>query len=400
MTKSLFNCVKQCFLVATCLAFVNLDAKTLELEINSESAILMNAETGAILFEKKPHVLRYPASTTKVATALFALTKASDKLNTLITAEHDAVASISEAAMKKSNYTVPAYWLIPGGTHIGIKKGEELTLETLLYGLLIASGNDAGNVIAQYVGGTIPNFIRELNAYLREIGCKNTTFYNPHGLHHPKHQTTAYDMAIIMKEALKIPKFCEIISTVRYTRPKTNKQEPTVLLQSNKMLRKGKHYYEKTIGGKTGYLSTANHTLVVAAKNGDRTLIAVLLNAEKNNTFVDAINLFEAAFNQPKIQRVILKKGHQKFELALEGASKPIPTYIEKDITLEYYPAEEPKVQCLLAWKSVIPPIKKDQLVGEIVIQSKEGEMIQKIPLLAEEEVSATWKWKLKHPFG
>lgn len=376
-------------------------AKTLDLSVHAESAILMNADTGAILFEKNPHTLCYPASVTKIATAIFALNKVGDKLETLIAAEQDAVASISEEAKKRSHYTVPAYWLVPGGSHIGIKRGEELSLEALFYGLMVASGNDAANVIAQYTGGTISDFMRSLNAYVKEIGCKNSTFYNPHGLYHPKHQTTAYDMALIMKEALKNRKFCEIISTVRYTRPKTNKQEPTVLLQTNKMLRKGKYFYPKAIGGKTGYLAAANHTLVVAAKEGERTLIAVLLNSkERNDVFADAIEMFETAFKQPKVQRLFFKKGHQKFELELNGAVKAIPTYIENDIALDYYPAEEPTIKCLLAWKSLMPPIKKGQVVGEILLQSREGETLQKVPLFAEEDISATWNWRLKHPFG
>lgn len=393
--------LRSLFVILSLFACETLQAVPLALSVHAESAILMNADTGVILYEKQANKQRYPASVTKIATAAFALHKAGDKLDQMITAEQDSVASISEEAIRKSRYTVPAYWLIPGGTHIGIKRGEELSLYSLLNGLMIASGNDAANVIAQHVGGTIPNFIKDLNVYLKSIGCKNTTFYNPHGLYHPDHKTTAYDMAIIMREALKNPIFREIIATVRFTRPTTNKQESSVLLQSNKMMRKGKYFYAKAIGGKTGYLSIANHTLVVAAKDEDRTLIAVLLKSkERNDTFLDATKMFETAFNQPKVERIMLKKGPQKFTLDLAGSSKAIKTYISDDLKVAYYPAEELKTKCLLTWKSLTPPVEKDQEVGELRLVTERGQVLQVVPLLAEEDVPATWVWTLRHPFG
>jgi len=387
-------------LFVLCLLCMELQAKPLTLNVEAEAAILMNADTGVILYEKQAHTLHYPASITKIATASYALKVAGNKLDQIIAADQDSVASISEEARKKSKYTVPAYWLIPGGSHIGIKKDEELSLKDLLYGTLVASGNDAANVIAQYVGGTIPQFMKELNQYLQEIGCQHTTFYNPHGLFHPKHQTTAYDMALVMCEALKNPTFCEMISTVRYTRPKTNKQESTVLLQTNKLIRKGQYNYPKAIGGKTGYLSAAGYTLVVAAEHEGRTLIAVLLGCnDSNERFSEAIKMFEAAYTQPKVQRILLRKGSQKFTLDLDGASSSISTYIKDDLILDYYSAEEPSIKCLLYWAKLHPPIAKDQPVGEIHIINSEGTPLQKATLFADSDVSATWFWRLRHPF-
>lgn len=385
------GCLFVCFFQFQCLL-----AENLSLKVQAESAILMNAETGAILYEKNAKVLQYPASITKIATASYGLKMAGNQLETPITAEQDAVVSISEEARRKANYSQPAYWLVPGGSHIGIKKGEILTLKDLLYGLMVASGNDAANVIAQYIGGTIPDFMISLNRYLKEIGCEKTTFYNPHGLYHPKHQTTAYDMAIMMREALKNPKFCEIIGTVRYTRPKTNKQEPTVLVQTNRLMRKGQYYYPKAIGGKTGYLAIAGHTLVVAAKQEDRTLIAVLLKSkERGDMFLDAIKMFDTAFNQPKVQRTLLKAGPQQFSLDLKGAAKSISTALSEDLIIDYYPAEEPKLKCFLSWSIKEPPVMKGQQVGELQLQSPDGKVVRTIPLLAQEDVSTTWLYTL-----
>lgn len=386
----------------TCLP-VPVDAEPLVLSVNAEAAILMNADTGAILYEKNSRELHFPASITKIATAIYVLQKKGNNLDVKITAEQEVLGSVSEDVKRRSNYATPSYILVNGGTHIGIKKGEILSLKDLLYGIMLASGNDASNVVAHYVGnGSIPQFMNELNAYLQLIGCKSTTFQNPHGLHHPKHQTTAYDMAILTREALQNPQFRQIVSTVRYTRPKTNKQEASLLVQSNLLLRPGKLFYPKAIGVKTGHLALARNTFVGAAKDGDRTLIAVLLKVqERKDMFKDAVKMFEMAFSQPKVQRTLLKRGPQKFTLNLPGAKQPIATHLQEDVTLEYYPAEEPKVKCLLAWnRALILPIEKDAIVGELSVLLESGQILQKIPLKAQEQVDATFWHNIKTTFS
>lgn len=374
----------------------------LTLNVNAEAAILMNADTGAVLYEKNSHQLHYPASTLKIATAVYALQKgAADQMDDMIAADQDCIGTVKEEAIRKSNYTMAPHLLIPDGSHIGIKRGETLSLKDLFYGMMVASGDDAANVIAKYVGGTIPDFMEGMNAYLKQVGCQSTTFYNPHGLHHPKQQTTAYDMAILTREALKNPHFCEMVATVRYTRPKTNKQEPSTLVQTNRLLRTGTYFYPKAIGVKTGYYSLAGHNLVAAARDGDRTLIAVLLKTnERKDIFIDAKKMFEAAFSQPKVQRVLLHKGVQKFALDLAGAEKTVSSYIKDDVTLEYYPAEEPAVKCLLVWnKELELPVAKDQPVGEVVMKTEGGSIMRKIPLYATEDVNPTWTHRLKSLF-
>ncbi|MEM1283363.1 MAG: D-alanyl-D-alanine carboxypeptidase family protein, partial [Chlamydiota bacterium] len=326
-------------------------ANSLDLNISAESAILINANTGDVLFEKNAHTQHYPASITKVATALYTLHVYHDKLDTLIEAEHDAVASVAKEAKKRSNYTLPAHWLEPGATHIGIKRNEQLSLRDLLYGMLISSGNDASNVIAQFIGGSVSNFMTDLNNHLVELGCSQTKFCNPHGLHHPKHLTTAYDMALITKEAMKSPDFREIVKTVRYTRPKTNKQSASTLIQTNRLLRKGKNYYNKAIGVKTGWTSDAMNTLVASAEHNGRTLIAVLIKVKERDTiFQEAKLMFETAFNQPLVQRVLLKAGLQRYVLKHPEASREVTTYIAKDVCIDFYPAEEPNLKCKLSW--------------------------------------------------
>lgn len=389
------------FVVVLGLAKAHLCAEQLSCNVDAESAILMNADTGAILFEKNAHVLRFPASITKIGTAAYALSKNRDKLDEIVVVEQEAIVSISEEKRRRGNYAAPAYWMVPGGTHIGLKKGEEMSMRDLMYGMMIASGNDAANVIAQHVDGSIPTFIEKMNAYLKDLGCTQTTFYNPHGLHHPKHQTTAYDMAIMTREAMKDPTFRQIVSTVRYPRPKTNKQESITLVQTNRLLKKGKYYYPKAIGVKTGSHSNAGCTLVSAAKNGDRTLIAVVLKCkERDETLRDSIALYEAAFNQPKVKRVLLKSGPQDFRLDLPGASDAITTLIPEDVSIEYYPAEEPRVKCYLLWTTTEPPVSQGDPVGELQLKTDDGKILQKVPLLAQADVNSTWMWSIKQTFS
>jgi serine-type D-Ala-D-Ala carboxypeptidase (penicillin-binding protein 5/6) len=372
----------------------------LDLDVSAESAILINADTGAILFEKNARQQLYPASITKVATALYTLHVYQDKLDTMIKAEHDAVASIAKEAKKRSNYTLPAHWLEPGATHIGIKRNEVLSLRDLLNGMLISSGNDASNVIAQYIGGSVSNFMEDLNLYLKEIGCSQTNFCNPHGLHHPKHVTTAYDMAVISMKAMKYPVFREIVKTVRFTRPKTNKQSPTTLIQTNRLLRKGKSHYNKAIGIKTGWTSDAMSTLVASAEYKGRTLIAVLIRVkEREKIFQEAKMLFETAFNQPLVQRVLLRTGPQRYVLKHPEASKPVRSYLKNDVCLDFYPAEEPNLKCNLKWLSMNMPVAKDQHVGDMLISNAEGKLLQTVPLFAVQDVRGSWNYWLKSFF-
>lgn len=372
----------------------------LQVEIESEGAILVNASTGAILYEKNANELYYPASITKIATTLYVLHEKESELSHVVAAEQESIASIGSDAKKRSNYTMPAYWIEKGSTHMGIKKGEEFTLKDLLSGVMIASANDASNVVAQWVGGSIPDFIERLNEYVQSLGCKNTHFTNPHGLHHPEHQTTPYDMAIMTREAMKNPIFREMVSSGKFIRPKTNKQESTVLLQTNRLIRKGKYYYPEAIGVKTGYTSIARHTLVAAAKRGDRELIAVLMKCnESGQAFNDAIKLFDAAFSQNKVQKTLIKSGPQKFNYTFQGIEKPIKTYTKNSIVLNYYPAEEPKVKCYLQWLPLKLPILKDQQVGEILLSNAEGTIVQKVPLYATEEIEENWLQWIKNFF-
>lgn len=376
----------------------SIQAEKLKVDLLSESAILMNLETGKILYEKEAYRKQYPASITKVATAAYVLKILNNNhLEKVIKADQDSVASISEEAKRKSGYTFPSHWIEAGSSHMGIKLGEELTIKDLLYGLMVVSANDAANILAKTVGKTHEQFMDGMNAYVRSLGCKDTNFTNAHGLHHPKHVSTAYDMAIITVEALKNPLFREIVKTVRYMRPKTNKQEKSILLQHNRLLKKGDLYYSKAIGVKNGKTTHSGTTLIAAAKDGERTLIAVLLKGkEKNDSYKDAITLFEAAFNQPKMERTLLKSGKQAYKLTVRGAEKEVTTFSDKEIKISYYPAEEPIIKAYLNWETPQLPINKGDKVGEVMI-TLDGVFYKKTDLYASEVVKGTLLHRIKN---
>lgn len=400
--------VKKCsFLIFTFL--LHLSLFSLEVNLISDAAILINAETGAILFEKNSSQKFYPASITKIATALYALNQVGNDLELDVEAKAEAIASILPSAKRKSNYKMPSHWVEVASNHIAIKKGEVLSLKSLLYAMMLESANDASNVIAQYVGGTISNFVKEVNSYLKYIGCKETNFTNAHGLHHPDHQTSARDMALIARTAMQNPIFREIVATVKYSVPASNKQPTRVLIQHNALLKKGSLYYPKATGIKTGGTSDALSTLVASAKHGDRSLIAVVLHCSKaKDTFVDVKNLFEAAFQEEKHLAKLINSGLQSYTLKMKGSDHLLKTYSKEDVAFSYYPSEVPKIKMQLKWNELSLPIEKDASVGSLLFTNETGATLKELVLYAQNSVgpslshrieSSIEKWKKKGLF-
>ncbi len=382
---------------------LKINAQPLEVDISSDKAILINSDTGQVLFEKNSTKTGYPASITKVATAIYALSLFTENLENEIVAEQEAVASISPQAKRKGSYKNPPWWIETGATHIGIKKGESIRLRDLFYAILVASANDAVNIVAQHYGsGSIETFMKGLNQYLNSIGCIDTNFLNPHGLHHPDHKTTPRDMALIAREALKNSFFREIVSTKIYTIPKTNKQPSRTIVQTNQLLKKSPYTYEFASGIKTGYTSDAGHNLVASAKKEGRNLLAVVMNgSERKEVYKDIISLFDTAFLEEKVHQKILNKGSQKYKLSIKGASSPLTTYINEDIVYSFYPSEEREISISIEWKnSLTLPIKAGSEVGFIKLVSKQGELIASSSLYSMTMVKPTLIHKIKLYFS
>jgi D-alanyl-D-alanine carboxypeptidase (penicillin-binding protein 5/6) len=369
--------------------------------IEAEHVILINGNTGRVLFEKNADHPCYPASTTKIAIVLFSLIKNQKLQNLKIRASKDALATITPYEKMRSNYTRPAHWIDSDAGGMDIKIGEEVLFEDLLYATLIASMNDAPNVLAEYFGnGSIPAFMNELNLFLKGIGCKNTHFCTPHGLFHPDHVTTARDMARLSQYAMKNPLFCKIASTLQYERKPTNKQPKMLYVNTNRLLRQGTYFYPYAVGIKTGYHSKAKYTFVAAAEKEGRLLIAAIMRSkDKTSRFQDAKTLFDAAFSEEKVTKELLPVGEQLFTKAIEGAKTPLSTYTKEALEISYYPSEysskEPTIRCELVWKKQELPIEKDQLVGTVRVLLDTGEEVS-ASLYANARVERSWAFIIK----
>lgn len=352
----------------------------------------MNAETGAVLWEKNAHTPLYPSSTTKMITALYALEKKGHALDEMVTADHDAVSTVSPTLRRASNGAHPPYRLEFGGTHMGIKVGEELSFRTLIYGLMLNSGNDAANVIAQYVSGNIHTFMEELNAFVMKKGCKSTVLHTPHGLPHEEHKTTAYDMGLLACEFLKNPFLREVVKTTQYPRHMTNKQPESLLNQHNALVKPGRFFYPKAIGIKTGYTVAGGYSIVSAAEDANRSLIAVVLGCDMlEQRYKDAIALFEAGFNEKKVSRTLFSKGFDLYSKKIEGGNAPLQAYLAQDVVLEYYPSEEPVFKSAVEWLPVALPVIAGQKVAIMQITASNGALLAASPLFAVKGVEATF---------
>ncbi len=386
----------QIYFILFLIFFPKLEAsKPLNCEVAAPIAVLINAENGKILFAKNAKTICYPASTTKLATALYVLHKHEGSLDQRITASHDALATVS-TALRRSSGKHPSYRLEFGGTHMGIKVGEELDKRTLLYGLMLASGNDAANVLAESTSGSVSCFMEELNTFLKEIGCEDTNFTNPHGMPDNLHVTTALDLATMARVARKNSLFREIVSSKKYERPETDKNPASWLIQGNGLVKPGKYFYPHATGLKTGYTVQAGFTLVASAEKGDRQLIAVVCNCDElAKRYRSAIQLFEAGFNEPKQVRKLLSSEHDIFHNKLEGAKEILDATLKEDVIVSFYPSEEQEFHSQVTWLNPLLPIKQGEEVGLLQLFDQEEVLCQTMPLLALKTVYPTFSYQV-----
>ena len=356
------------------------DSTSSELTLTAESAILMDATTGKILYEKNSRTKQYPASITKLMTILLALEHGS--LEDEITFSHDAVFSIE-----------------PGSAHIAIQEGEILTLEQVLYGIMLRSANECANAAAEYVDGSMEKFAEHMTARAKELGCENTNFVNANGLFDENHYTTAYDMALIAQELLKNETYRSMMSNTYYLIPPTNKQpEERPLHGQHQMLNENSlYYYEPAEGGKTGYTVEAQNTLVTYAKQGDTELIAVVLKCNGAQHYVDTKTLFEYGFaNYQTVkafsaadltQNVAITETYKDKTTTLDtiavAPASDVYVTIPKNATIENITKA---VDCP---ESASVPVAVGDKLGTVVL-SLNGEALATVDLTAHKEVKAT----------
>ncbi|MDF2905725.1 MAG: putative secreted protein [Herbinix sp.] len=246
----------------------------------AESAIVMEASTGLILYEKNINEVHYPASITKIMTALLAIENSN--MGEIITFSKNAVFDVDLDSSR-----------------IGIDVGEQLTMQQSLYGILLESANEVSYAVAEHVAGSAEEFAKKMTERAKSLGCQNTNFMNPHGLHDTNHYTSCYDMALITREAMKNDTFRKIFASRTYQIPPTNIQSETRYLRNHhRFVLRQDYRYDDCIGGKTGYTSNSKFTLVSVAKRGDLELICVIMKDDSNaHQYTDTQKLFDYAFD-------------------------------------------------------------------------------------------------------
>lgn len=288
-----------------------------------EGGIVMDAETGAILYAKNIDGKAYPASITKVLTMLIALENA--KLEDTVT--------VTQASVDCVEY---------GYAHIALVPGEEITLNDALHALMLASANEAAYAIGESVGGGYEWFLNEMNERTRELGGMNSNFLNTNGMDDEEHYTCARDMALIARELLlNHPEFEQICQTLQYTIPATNKTEETRTFQQRHEMFFIDNGFE-VIAGKTGYTDTARNTLVTCADNGSRKLVCVVLKTHGRNVYKDTKALLEYGFNNFQDVSIQGKEKSEDIKSIEEGAHVVLPKGVTfENLKMELVPDKE-----------------------------------------------------------
>ena len=383
-----------CLIVLTSLLAPARAAKddTGDLEVEAKAALLIDPDTEELLYARNIHERLYPASLTKIMTCLLvleSLDRGEIARDTVLTASDVAVNSIP-----------------PDGSTAGIKAGEELTVESLLYCIMLSSANEGCNILAEGVAGSIDAFVDRMNAKAQAIGCEDTNFVNTNGLPDDYHYTTAWDLYLITKEARTHADFMPIVSTIYFEVPATNLSEPRKLYTTNYLVssyRTSYYLYQGAQGIKTGSTSAAGYCLVSSATRSGRSLLSVVLGAERvtledgtvlTKSFTETAKLFDWGFDNFRRQ-VILDAGELVAEVPVELSqqqnsvkvhpAREVDRLLPKDLD----PVKDIDREVIFDAESVDAPVAKGQVLGQIVL-SRENTVYATVDLLADEDVSAS----------
>lgn len=357
---------------------------TIEKEPNikyAESALLMDLDSGRLLYAKNHQEKLFPASTTKMLTAIMALEQGS--LDERVTATY---AALKDITLEDS--------------HMGILIGEELSLEELINGTLVYSANDAANVIAVHFAGSIEAFAEQMNAKAAELGMENTHFTNACGVHDDDHYTTAEDLAILGKYCMQNETFREIVKKAVYTMPATNKYAQTRNLPNTNLFlgtsRSSYHYYEPCIGIKTGHTSQAGYCLVSAAEHNGISLLAVVLKCDNKDTlsnaysYLDSKTLLEFGFNNYEIKSLAQPGVIVSDAKVYEGknnlrVSATVPDEVKALIPANA-DAETDIIKDVQLPEEVAAPVYKGDVIGSVTY-TYDGKSLGKADLVAVNDV-------------
>lgn len=325
----------------------------------------MDAGTGRILYEKNARQRMYPASITKIMTALVAL-------------EHGDL---------RDEVTIPREAAGVEGSSMYLAAGETYTLEELLYGLMLVSGNDAAVAIAHHIAGGVAEFARLMNETARRLGAASTHFTNPHGLPDADHYTTAHDMALITRRALEIPAFRRIVATAEVELPWRPGRAARRFVSGNWMLGQG-----GIDGVKTGFTQAARHTYVASASRDGRRLIAVVLATDpKPQKWADAWELLEYGYSSFEWRRVVDAGQRVTVVPVRRGTSDRVPVSAQSGIVIPLAPGEKELLRIETEFLPLEAPVPAGHVAGFIRVYHpgvKQDGPIAATELVAEEAVA------------
>lgn len=351
------------------------EAKSVELNIQSPSAILMDKDTGTVIFDKNSHEKLPPASMTKIMTMILIM----EEIEKGRLRWDEKVRTSARAASM-------------GGSQIFLEEGEEMTVEELMKAIAIASANDASVALAERIAGTEEAFVKRMNEKAKKLGLKNTHFKNSTGLPEKDHYSTAYDMAIMAKELLKheeITKYTSIYED--YLRENTDKK--FWLVNTNRLVK----FYDGVDGLKTGYTSEAKYCLTATAKRGNFRVISVVMGAK--NTKIrnrDITTMLDYAFNQYDVKK-LYERGEVVKEIDIsKGTKKKIKIVTDDDVAILHKKGEniDDVKEKIHIDKNLKAPIQKGDVIGNIVIE-KDGKILSQTPLTSAENIQKASWWQL-----
>lgn len=346
------------FLLMTNLYFVIPANAANDITPASRAAVMIDAETGAILYSKNHNERLGMASTTKIMTGILAL----------------------EYGNLNDVYTVSPSGEWVEGSSIYLNPNEKITLETLLYGLLLKSGNDAAVAIANHISGSEKAFVNLMNEKAAELGLKNTHFANPHGLYAEDHYTTAYELAILASYAMENPVFAQIVGTAQYKEEPPEERDGRVINNANKLI----SMYAEADGIKPGYTPETGRTLVGSATKNGVKVVTVTLDCSDDWTEHKA--MFDYAFNNYE-RKMVLKKGESVGTYRVKnGNYNEVGVVIDSDVSLLVNKSGQPNYEIEMESEYLTAPITEGQMVGSARICFEDG-AVQEVSLVANGDV-------------
>lgn len=364
-----------------------------DLQLQCKSAILMDADYGQVLYEQQAYEKAFPASMTKVMTALLTLEAIEGG-----TISAETMVTVSDYAARKD---------FANESTANLLSGEQMSVIDLLYCLMLPSANDAAKALAEHISGSADSFAEKMNQRAEELGCQNTHFLNPNGLHDENHYSCAYDIALMFRQAMSHELFLKIIGTAEYTTAATNLSGERILYNTNGLISNlyySGYVYEKCIGGKTGTTSSAGKCLVSAAHNGEYPIISVIMGADlitaedgssRQGQFVESTRLFEYGFQN--FRPVTLSRPDEvvasvAVALSEDGTDVGLIPQGSISLVLPYTVTEETiQTQITLTEESVTAPVEEGQVMGTLRFYQGD-ETFGELELVAERSMSFSEK--------